>query len=149
MSEFRYTFSFNRLLIPISRKAHRLFDSVEEELEYLEDRGLHDAQVDIFVHHRQNHRKAAELRLSEGRTLEAVDLYLQDTTDELDSMSRAKDIILHNLWQLSPFGVKPVKGEMTKVLERAKKVRPDMMNEMEVRCFATGFRPHVPHTCRW
>lgn len=108
------------LKLTIPRKAHRLFNTVEEELDYLEDRGLHDAQVDLLVHHGQN-REAADLHLSEGRTQEALYLYLQENSDVHGSLSKAKQIVLKNLWQLSPFGVTPVEhGRMRDLLEHAK-----------------------------
>jgi hypothetical protein len=111
----------------------------------LEDRSLHDAQRDLFELHNQK-REAAGLYLSEGQTLKALDLYLQDTTDVPDSMSKAKEIILDNLWQLSPFGVAPVEhGPMIELLERAKKIIPDVLegNDIEeVGRFCICFSPH-------
>jgi len=120
ISKTRCAFRTLRLTIP--RKAHRLFKSVEEELGYLEERSLYDAQVNLFVVHGQK-REAADLYLSEGRTQEALDLYLQDNSDVHGSLSKVKQIILKNLWQLSPFGITPIEhGRMRDLLEHAKDV---------------------------
>jgi hypothetical protein len=114
------------------RKAHKLFESVEEELEYLEDRNLDLAQLDLLLNH--NRRiEAAELHLSEGRTLQAIDLFLEDDADRLTSMSKAKDNILQSLWKLSPFGVVPVnQAEIRKLLDRSNRVLQSVMNDNDL-----------------
>src|SRR6266545_4444357 len=91
-------------------KAHQLFasESEQEVLEYLEDRNLDHAQLHFLLRHGRK-GKAAELQLSEGRVIEAVDLFLED--DEDTSMSRAKETILQNLWYLTPFGVTLIKRD--------------------------------------
>lgn len=99
---------------------HRLFDTVEEEIAYLGDHGLRDVQADLLFRLGRK-REAADLLHSEGRTLEAVDLYLQDATHNSGSMLMAKEIIMDNLWQLSPFGVAPVqRKQMNGLLKRLK-----------------------------
>lgn len=115
------------MLLFSSRKAHRLFESVEEELEYLEDRNLDLAQINLLLLH--NRRiEAAELHISEGRALEAIDLFLED--NQLNSMSKAKDSILQSLWKLSPFGVVPVEQvEIRQLLDRSNKISPSIMND--------------------
>ena len=46
---------------------------MEEEINYLEDRNLDDAHLDLLMLHEKK-SDAAEVHLSEGRILEAVDL---------------------------------------------------------------------------
>jgi len=81
-----------------------LFETVEEEIEYLEDRNLDLAHVDLLLLHERS-IEAAELHLREGRILQAVDILLKDTEDREGSMQRAHDCILEGLWFLLSLGV--------------------------------------------
>ncbi|PPQ78819.1 hypothetical protein CVT25_010688 [Psilocybe cyanescens] len=79
-------------------KAHQLFETIDEEIEYLEDRNLDMAQVDLLLMHGRK-AKAANLHLTEGRILEAVDLFIEDGRVDATSLQRAVGCILQGLWQ--------------------------------------------------
>lgn len=101
------------------RQAHELFSSLEEELEYLEDRDLNIAGARTSVLESMGRlADAAELHLVEGRTVEAIELFLRDQGSE-DSMRRANKCILQGLWQDLSFGVSPRDGNkaVAKLLE--------------------------------
>lgn len=105
-----------------NRKAHKLFDTVEEEMAFLDHHSLHDAQVHLLLRLGRK-REAADLLCSEGHTTEAIDLYVQDATYNDGSALKAKEIIMKNLWLLSPFGVTPVeRKQMNELLKRAKMI---------------------------
>jgi len=91
-------------LIVVSRKAHQLFTTVDEEMGYLNDRNLDLAQVDLLLLHGRR-VEAAQLHLREGRILQAVDIFLSDKESREISMQRANDCIIQGLWALLPFGV--------------------------------------------
>ncbi len=90
------------------------------------------AQLHLLLLH--NRRiEAAELHLSEGRTLQAIDLFLGDDADRLTSMSKAKDSILRSLWKLSPFGVVPVnQAKIRQLLDRSNRVPQSVMNDNDL-----------------
>lgn len=104
LSEFITFYNSVQILILVPRKAHQLFETVEEEIEYLEDRNLDLAHVDLLLLHGRN-MEAARLHLREGRILQAVDIFLRDKENREASMQRAHDCILEGLWALLPFGV--------------------------------------------
>ncbi|KAJ7479971.1 hypothetical protein B0H11DRAFT_1725402, partial [Mycena galericulata] len=87
-------FYFNKGQI---EKAGRLFDTLEEALEYLEDRGL-NAERATLLEILGRSSDAAEIHLAEGRTPEAVTLFLQDHQPD-----RAIQCVLHGLWQRISF----------------------------------------------
>ena len=96
----------------------------------MEDRNLDHAQLDLLLLHGRK-GKAAELQLSEGRIIEAIDLFLEDDDDA--SMSRAKEIILQNLWHLTPFGVTLIKRDKVKeLLDRSERITVDENDREEV-----------------
>ncbi|KAJ7222624.1 hypothetical protein GGX14DRAFT_558715 [Mycena pura] len=86
-------------------KASALFSSYEEELEYLEDRGLDVARVAI-LESLGRYSDAAEVHLEEGRIFEAIKLFLRDRNNEL-LMRRGIECILQGLWQRVSFAVTP------------------------------------------
>ncbi|KAJ3877376.1 hypothetical protein F5051DRAFT_453113 [Lentinula edodes] len=89
------------------QQAGSLFDTVDAQLEYLEDRDMDIARAVLLVAHGRT-REAAELHLAEGRTLEAIDYFLQDTdTDHENSARRATECILDGLWRKLTFCVPP------------------------------------------
>jgi hypothetical protein len=104
LSEFIAFYDIIQNLISVPRKAHQLFETVEEEIEYLEDRNLDLAHVDLLLLHGRN-MEAAQLHLGEGRILQAVDIFLRDKDNREVSMQKAHDCILEGLWALLPFGV--------------------------------------------
>ncbi|KAJ7434686.1 P-loop containing nucleoside triphosphate hydrolase protein [Mycena galericulata] len=108
-------FYFNKGQI---EKAGRLFDTLEEALEYLEDRGL-NAERATLLEILGRSSDAAEIHLAEGRTPEAVTLFLQDHQPD-----RAIQCVLHGLWQRISFAVLPdTKDSITcRLLDLAVKV---------------------------
>ncbi|KAJ6577097.1 hypothetical protein B0H10DRAFT_1963249 [Mycena sp. CBHHK59/15] len=86
-------------------KANELFSSYEEALEYLEDRGLDVAHATL-LESLGRFSDAAELHLEEGRTFEAIKLFLHDQNSE-DSMRRGIQCILQGLWQRISFAMMP------------------------------------------
>ncbi|KAE9400953.1 P-loop containing nucleoside triphosphate hydrolase protein [Gymnopus androsaceus JB14] len=85
------------------RQAGTLFESLDDQLEYLEDRDMDIARAALLVAHGRP-REAAELHLSEGRTLEAIYFFIQDT-ENADSARRAIECILDGLWRKLNFSV--------------------------------------------
>ncbi|KAJ3908266.1 hypothetical protein F5879DRAFT_367138 [Lentinula edodes] len=89
------------------QQAGSLFDTVGDQLKYLEDRDMDIARAVLLVAHGRT-REAAELHLAEGRTLEAIDFFLRDTdSDHEDSARRATQCILDGLWHKLTFSVSP------------------------------------------
>ncbi|SJL05199.1 uncharacterized protein ARMOST_08565 [Armillaria ostoyae] len=86
-------------------KARELFDSVKEEVEYLEERDLDVALADVLVEARR-FSEAAELHYSEGRKEQAIELFLRQTKDKA-ALRRAQECILEELWHRISFGVDP------------------------------------------
>lgn len=80
-----------------------MFESLDDQLEYLEERDMDIARAALLVAHGRP-REAAELHLSEGRTLEAINFFIQDTESE-DSSHRAIECILDGLWRKLSFSV--------------------------------------------
>ncbi|KAJ3997585.1 hypothetical protein F5050DRAFT_1750599 [Lentinula boryana] len=87
------------------QQAGSLFDSVEDQLEYLEDRDMDIARAALLAAHGRT-REAAELHLAEGRTLEAIKFFIRDTdTDRENSVRRAAECVLNGLWQKLTFSL--------------------------------------------
>ena len=105
------------------RKAHTLFATVEEEIGYLEDRNLDDAQVDLLIRHEKK-SDAAEVHLSEGRVLQAIDLFLDDNENRQDSIQRATECVLQGLRKAMPFGGSVAGPEITELLKRSDLLDP-------------------------
>ncbi|KAJ7715028.1 hypothetical protein DFH07DRAFT_762888, partial [Mycena maculata] len=83
-------------------KAVRLFDDNHEKaLGYLEDRGLHAERATV-LESLEKFSEAAEIHLEEGRTSEAVALFLRD-----HKADRAIDCVLQGLWEIISFAVFP------------------------------------------
>ncbi|KAJ7479993.1 hypothetical protein B0H11DRAFT_1263344 [Mycena galericulata] len=89
-------------------KANALFSSYEEALEYLEERGLDIAHATL-LESLGRFSDAAEVHLEEGRTFDAIKLFLQDRDNER-SMRRGIECILQGLWQRVSFAVSPGDG---------------------------------------
>ncbi|KAJ6569465.1 hypothetical protein B0H19DRAFT_938852 [Mycena capillaripes] len=83
------------------QKAGRLFVEREEALGYLEDRGMHGERAAI-LESLERFSDAAEIHLSDGRTSQAIALFLQDRNNE-----RASDCVLQKLWERASFAVLP------------------------------------------
>ncbi|PBK79680.1 hypothetical protein ARMGADRAFT_118281 [Armillaria gallica] len=86
-------------------KARKLFDSVEEEVGYLEERDLDLALADV-LEEEGRFSEAAELHYSEGRKEQAIELFLRRTEDKA-ALRRAQECILEELWHRISFGVDP------------------------------------------
>ncbi|PPQ98968.1 hypothetical protein CVT24_003464 [Panaeolus cyanescens] len=87
-------------------KMHDLFDNTEAEIEYLEDRDLDLAQVDLFLHHGRL-ADAAEVHLADERFDEAASLFISDTEGGTSSLQRAAQAILQGLRAYITFGFNP------------------------------------------
>ncbi|TDL28963.1 hypothetical protein BD410DRAFT_818373 [Rickenella mellea] len=83
-------------------KAAQLFSTHDEALEYMEDYCA-DSDRAAFLEAIGRNNEAAELHLSEGRTLEAIRLLLADRT----TADRAIRCILDGLWARFPLGAHP------------------------------------------
>ncbi|KAJ7451097.1 hypothetical protein FB451DRAFT_1566339 [Mycena latifolia] len=86
-------------------KAHALFSSYEEALEYLEERGLDIAHATL-LESLGRFSDAAEVHLEEGRTFEAIELFLRDQNNE-HSIHRGTRCILQGLWERISFAASP------------------------------------------
>lgn len=86
------------------RKANRLFDSIEDELAYLEDFDL-DVSRASLLENLGKFEDAADIHLAEGRTLDAIRLLLMDKNNE-HSIRRGYHCILQGLWEKVSYGVK-------------------------------------------
>ncbi|KAF8974058.1 hypothetical protein BDZ97DRAFT_421872 [Flammula alnicola] len=104
-------------------KATQLFDSVEEQLEYLEDFDL-DVSRAALLEKLGKFQDAADIHFAEGRTLEAIRLFLMDENDET-SIRRGYHCILQGLWEKASFGVKSLDRieEVVRLLALASKVK--------------------------
>ncbi|KAJ7725516.1 hypothetical protein DFH07DRAFT_853912 [Mycena maculata] len=89
-------------------KANALFSSYEEALEYLQDRGLDIAHATL-LESLGRFSDAAEVHLEEGRTFDAIKLFLQDPNET--SMRRGIQCVLQCLWQRVSFAVLPDNGD--------------------------------------
>ncbi|KAJ7139425.1 hypothetical protein C8R44DRAFT_764441 [Mycena epipterygia] len=86
-------------------KAYALFSSYEEALEYLEDRGLDIAHATL-LESLGRFSDAAEVHLEEGRTFDAIKLFLRDPSDER-LIRRGIQCVLQGLWQRISFATSP------------------------------------------
>lgn len=85
---------------------HELFDSPEDEIEYLEDRNLDLAQVDLYLHHGRI-TKAAEVHLADERFHEAASLLISDKEGGRKSLIVAVSAILQGLKTYITLGSDP------------------------------------------
>ncbi|KAJ6519176.1 hypothetical protein C8R45DRAFT_1204389 [Mycena sanguinolenta] len=86
-------------------KANALFSSYKEALEYLEERGLDVAHATL-LESLGRFSDAAEVHLEEGRTFEAIQLFLRDRNNKY-SICRGVQCILQSLWRQVSFSVLP------------------------------------------
>lgn len=101
---------------------------MEEEISYLEDRNLDDAQLDLLILHEKK-SDAAAVHLSEGRVLEAIDLFLDDSENNRDSVQKAINCILQGLRKTMPFGGSVAAFEVTELLKRSDLIDPCMLSQ--------------------
>ncbi|KAL0950587.1 hypothetical protein HGRIS_007379 [Hohenbuehelia grisea] len=98
---------------PLFGRANTLFSSPEEELDYLEDRDLDLARATFLMTLPGKLAEAAEIHLAEGRTLEAIQLFLKDKGNP-DSFNKAMESIIQGLWQRVSFRI-PIHNTNTEV----------------------------------
>jgi len=72
---------------------------------------------------------AAEVHLSEGRVLEAIDLFLDDNENRQDSIEKATNCVLQGLRKAMPFGGSVPGLEVTELLKRSDLLDPCMLNQ--------------------
>ncbi|KAK0444909.1 uncharacterized protein EV420DRAFT_1721414 [Desarmillaria tabescens] len=87
------------------KKAHDLFDTFEEEVEYLEERDLDVALADL-LETKGKVCEAAELHYSKGRKQQAIVLFLCQAQNK-NALHRAQECVLEELWYRISFGVDP------------------------------------------
>ncbi|KAK0245331.1 hypothetical protein EDD85DRAFT_800629 [Armillaria nabsnona] len=87
------------------KKGHELFDSVEEEVKYLEEGGIDDALADLLERIGRV-REAAELHRSKGRRQQAIALFLREA-DNKTALHQAQECIIEEFWCRISFGVHP------------------------------------------
>ncbi|KAJ7652111.1 hypothetical protein DFH06DRAFT_1094341 [Mycena polygramma] len=86
-------------------KAGKLFNKQEEALKYLEDRGM-DGERATILESLGRFSDAAELHVNDGRTDQAIALFLRDQNNE-----RASDCTIQRLWERLSFAVPPDGGD--------------------------------------
>lgn len=94
-----------QLTLDLISKAKTLFDSVEEQLEYLEDNILLDECHAAVLTDLGRFQEAAAIHIEEGRTMDAIKVLLEDKTSS-ESIVKANDYILRGLWQNTSFSAK-------------------------------------------
>lgn len=97
-------------------------------MEYLEDYDL-DVSRAAVLKKLGRYKEAGDIHLAEGRTLEAIQLFLIDDDDQY-AVRRGHDCILQGLWRHLSFGVEVRDGgaEAIQLLELASKVKPTSTN---------------------
>ncbi|KAF8060885.1 hypothetical protein FPV67DRAFT_312197 [Lyophyllum atratum] len=108
-------------------KARQLFSTDEEELEYLEDHDLDIARAEVLTSLGRP-AEAAELHLLEGRTLDAIPLFLKDE-DNAHSMRQASQCILQEFWRNLSFGIVPAQNQaISQVLGWSRCLNTDLLD---------------------
>ncbi|KZT68439.1 hypothetical protein DAEQUDRAFT_671296 [Daedalea quercina L-15889] len=87
------------------KRARALFDSDEDALEYMDDRGLDPARA-ALLEQLGRFSDAAQVHLDEGRTLEAIPLFLRDRQNP-HAHERASYCLLDGLRRRLSFGINP------------------------------------------
>lgn len=115
------------------RQANELFESPEEELEYLEEREHLDVAHVVVLESLGRYLDAAELHLAEGRRFQAIELFLKDGTNS--SIRKAAGCIIQCLWHALPFGVpqshskKNISSEVIRLLTLAGQLRRGLLDD--------------------
>ena len=81
------------------RKAALLFESDEEQLEFMEERVL-DQQMAQFLVFKKRFEEAAEIYLGENNTILAIGTLLDPEC--LNGAGRARELLIKELWSLFP-----------------------------------------------
>ncbi|KAG6863622.1 hypothetical protein C0991_004590 [Blastosporella zonata] len=132
-------------------KARELFTTDEEELEYLEDLDLDIARGKVLVSLGRV-ADAAALHLTEGRTWEAIPLFLQDS-QSVHSMRQACLCILRGFWDKISFGMIPREEQVSQLITWSNHINMDLVDakdysEVKTRFFKTDismFRSIMAH----
>jgi hypothetical protein len=92
-------------------------------LEYLEDFDL-DVSRAAVLENLHKYEEAAEIHLLEGRTLEAIRLFLMDVNNQA-AIKRGNSCILQGLWEHLSFGMKKFNKseEVARLLALASKIK--------------------------
>jgi len=108
---------------------------VEEEIEYLEERNLDMAKLDLLLS-RKRLREAAFLHFEEGRYLAAFPLFFEDGKVDHTLMLKAKDCVMQGLWQTLGFGSnvtdKSVETMAYDHLDCLHRLAPETLSEKEL-----------------
>ncbi|KAG6874166.1 hypothetical protein C0995_005584 [Termitomyces sp. Mi166 len=107
-------------------KARELFSTDEEELEYLEDLDLGVARAEVLVSLGRP-AEAAALHLAEGRTQEAIPLFLEDI-QSIYSMRQACVCILRGLWDNVSYGIVPSKNQTLQFIDWSNCLDADLID---------------------
>lgn len=114
-------------------KAIKLFSSIDDGLEYLDDRDLNDARA-VVLQSAGRIEEAAELYLQENRTLEAIMLFLSEPENGT-FMKRAAQCVIEALWESISFGVMPEHVNSSTIarsfLDAAEKVKMPLVRSEE------------------
>lgn len=110
-------------------KAKTLFDSVEEQLEYLEDNVLLDDCHAAVLTELGRYQEAADIHMEEGRPLDAIKVLLEDKGNS-ESTARANTYILRGLWQNTSFShkIKDTDTDAIKLLALTSKVESSLLS---------------------
>lgn len=87
----------------IFSRATKLFPSLDDVLEFMEDYGFDVARA-ALLESSGRFAEAAELHLEEGHPLQAIRLFMRDWED-ITSHQRAEECVLYGLWQHLSFSV--------------------------------------------
>ncbi|KAH9949530.1 hypothetical protein B0H21DRAFT_881892 [Amylocystis lapponica] len=101
----RLAYLRDRKLPWVGGKARELFESDQEALEYMDDYGFNIARISLLKK-LGRYAEAAEIHLEEGRTIEAIHLFLRDKQNT-QSVRRASRSLLDGMWRNLSFGVDP------------------------------------------
>lgn len=128
----------------MSSKAKTLFESVDEQLEYLEDNVLLDDCHAAVLAELGRFQEAADIHMEEGRTMDAIKVLLQDKGNS-ESTRRANTYILQGLWQTTSFShkIKDDDTEAISLLSLASKVDTDLLSPSQKDEVGSSFEAFV------
>ncbi|KAF5377133.1 hypothetical protein D9757_008778 [Collybiopsis confluens] len=88
------------------RKAGALFDSLDDQLQYLKEKEMDVARAAVLVSHGRI-CEAAELHSANNRPLEAISLFSRHAETSEISARRAAECVLDGLWRKLTFSLSP------------------------------------------
>jgi hypothetical protein len=95
-------------------KATELFDTAEEALDFAAEYELDVARATLLQIGGRP-ADAAEVHVAEGRTIEGIQIFIENLTDE-DCTRHAVDHVLRALWQHLSFGVSATDAKVDPLL---------------------------------